>query len=94
MKWNNPVCDSPTCPGFFVNSESLAVERCDTCKLFGSDAAAAAAADALIDLGLRALSRRSRCDLDRAAALAPLVKALTCNAPDAAAPSDLKGDGT
>jgi hypothetical protein len=93
MKWKNPVCDSPGCPGFFVNSESLAVERCDTCKIFESDDAAAAAADALTRLGLRALARRPRHELDFAATLAPLVKALTCNAPEEKPQPETRGDG-
>lgn len=73
MRWANPGCDDPACPGLFVNSETLAVERCDTCKLFDSDESAAACAEALIQLGLQALARRPKISLDAAAATLPIV---------------------
>ncbi len=90
MTWRNPTCDSEACPGYFINGESLAVERCDTCKLFESDDAAAAAVEALASLGLETLATRPRRELEATARLAPLLVAMTCNAPasDAETPRD------
>lgn len=34
-------CDDPRCPGWFVNEETDAIERCDTCQQFPDDMAAA-----------------------------------------------------
>lgn len=81
MKWRNPSCDSEACPGYVVNGESLAVERCDTCKIFPSDDAAAAAVEALAHLGLETLVARSKRELETAAKLAPLLVALTHDGP-------------
>jgi hypothetical protein len=81
MKWRNPTCDSEDCPGYFINGETLAVERCDTCKLFKSDDAAAVVVETLAKLGLDALVRRPRTELEAAAVLGPLLVAMTCSAP-------------
>lgn len=92
-KWLNPVCESNSCPGYFINCESLAVERCDTCKIFRSDDDAAAAVDALASLGLETLASCPRRELEIAARLAPLYVAMTCNAASACA-EDNKDQGS
>lgn len=91
MKWCNPVCDSDECPGYFINGETLAVERCDTCKLFKSDDAAAVVVETLAKLGLDALTRRPRSELEAAAVLGPLLVAMTCNAPDPETETPMNG---
>jgi hypothetical protein len=34
-------CDDPRCPGWFVNADTDAIERCDTCQQFSDDYEAA-----------------------------------------------------
>lgn len=47
-------CDDPGCPGYFTNSETNRIERCDACGIFVDDYAASTAAgfpaEALRDL--------------------------------------------
>ena len=36
-RWTPETACSPGCPGWFVNAETEAIERCDACARFASD---------------------------------------------------------
>ena len=43
-------CKTTRCPGLFVDGETLAVTRCDTCERFESDEDAAECVNVLLDM--------------------------------------------